>query len=1224
MNRRTILSILLAAFLAIPFRTSAGEPSPGWAAYLDGAPLEEVTDRFREEIGAGSDAGTYCGLAHVLRLQGQRRESVLALAEGLRSDPSGPLAFLLADQVDEESGFSRGTDRAIFDLLSDLEGRTDVDPHVRYRLIRLEYNLALRSGDIEKIRRAERACGFFEGAFFSEPESRLTYLAFLDRRGAPGRADSETWTHETNHGPQVRPSAVRLEEDTENLYHGVSAFEVRRPAEALLYTSGWGSHRIFLDDRLVLERESFDDQPVPSGIHRVHLSAGLHRISFTVHAQWPREGISLALLDANGSGLDVRPVVNPERAWSPTAASRLKGRLEPRFETGFPRDDSRRKAFEALWLRWEGDGAAARLMMEEAALASPRAVPWNMWAARLYLFESDDLPDKIAEARAERALDNVLSVAPECPLALYFKSLLIGVQSENGDDLAILRRLAQEVPEDPQWSLELARSLMEHGWAWQAREVLEATSTYHPESPQILSDWVSYFAQIPDRNAQREAIERLESFGFMGHEWAAYYRATGDADSLIPLLEHMAAIFGDRDMDFAQQIAEATLEAGDFETARDRFKNILESAPRHQGAALGAARCAFMLGDDAEGWRILRDLKARIPHAFHVDLLEWLYGKEFPFEEHSLDLETVLAEDAADGPEEAPSSLLLDQMLTGVQEDGSSIERVHTVIRINDKSGVDREGEQALRGQVILQARTVKPDGTILEPEQIPEKQTLSMPGLEPGDLVELETIVFQSANRIRENTYITPSVFLFQDIDRPFHRTQWRIEYPAGMDMEFLQQNLPREGVFTREGSRKAANWDYRSMPRIAPEPLAPHRLHFVPLVEAVGGIGWKDLGMYLKDNLTGSFRKSPELRRVYREVMEGVGETERDRIDAILEFVFDAIDGEGEGTWQDPTQTLLTRQGSRIQVAGAFLDLAGIRWEMLLAEAIPNRVPAVDLPRLGQYGISLLRITLKGEEPGYYMLSSPYRKPGVLPWYLQGAHALNISSDTPWRTIVLPEDFSGWMDPLEREERTLGASGDLHLSHTQELDPDSQEAFRSAFHKISRDEWGKVIQITLSKEFGNLDLHDFDLGGVSDPAAPFQWDYEITLKGYAPPEEDRMVLHQPIPSLQVSRALASLEERRLPMAPASPYFMNQEYVLHLPEGARTEYRLPNAVIETRFGSYRIETTREGNTFVFRRRLHIPYQVIRPEAYQAFSDFVESVDRAEAGQMVVEVPAAP
>ena len=39
------------------------------------------------------------------------------------------------------------------------------------------------------------------------------------------------------------------------------------------------------------------------------------------------------------------------------------------------------------------------------------------------------------------------------------------------------------------------------------------------------------------------------------------------------------------------------------------------------------------------------------------------------------------------------------------------------ILRINDKQGVDKEGEQSLPGQVILSMRTIKPDGEILEPE---------------------------------------------------------------------------------------------------------------------------------------------------------------------------------------------------------------------------------------------------------------------------------------------------------------------------------------------------------------------------------------------------------------------------------------------------------------------------------------------------------------------------
>lgn len=1215
-----LAALLSALLLGAAFPSRAAEPTAAWKAWLGGAKVSEVRTLFEKEWEGGSrSAETALGLAQALQLSGERQRAFAAAVGGLEAEPGSPFAFALLDMVSEDAAFDEVTAKLAAERLGALVARPGIDPYLRFRARWILLRLAPRAGDPELIRESREACGFPAAAFFTPPVERLTRLEFLGSTQGEDGAPPPTSAYLSElEGPQMRPPAHRMGEGGEVLYLATVAFRVAEEGEVLLYFNSSRSFRAGLDGKRLFERNVLSDQVSPTTLWRAHLSPGLHRITLKVHAGGWSDGVNFALLDRDGEPLRMEVLRDRSAASGATASSRSLGEASGPYPGTLPASDPRRAALDALYLRWQGDVASGRKAMEELALATPGQTLWGLWAARAYLFEAEDLPEKIAESRAERLLEGVSRVDSSIPMARFYRALLLENQTESGEDMLELKALTEGYPEDPRWGLGLASRMAGNGWTREAQEVLDDLAVHHPECGQVLWARVGHFAQIPDREREREAILRLERTGPSPEAWESYHASVGDWEALKVDLEAQVRLYGDRDLRTAKKLADAEYRRGRYGEARAAYEAIARADESDPGPALAAARCAFLDGD-AEGASAIFDrVKARRPDAFQVDLARWSMGEPLPFEELRLPLAKVLEEDQSDGPEEAPSSLILDQQFGRVLEDGSSVERYHGVIRINDKEGVDREGEQAMQGQVVLMARTVKPDGTVLEPEQIPEKRTLSMPGLELGDLVEVEYITLRPPNRIREGTYLTSNVFLFQDIDRPFHRTQWYLEYPADLPMEFAEQFLPGPCRRSERGGLKVADYDYRSMPRIAPEPDTPHHFLYVPLVEVVGGVSWKDIALFLKDGILGSFQKTPELRAAYREAVRDAGQDAESRLKAIVAFSMREVEGDDDGSWQDPTQTLLNRQGSRLPLVAALLDLGGIKWELLVAEPVPNRTFRDDLPRLGTYMVPVLRVHAGTGSPRDLVFVSPYRATTPLPWYLQGARALPLTEADPSRVVTLGSDFSAWRAAKESEERTVGAEGDLRLKHSQEFDPDGSQMLRGGLAQIPRDQWEQVLQMALSRQLGSLDLDTFDIRGMDDAEKPFGWSYEVRVIGFASKDGENLVVAEPIPALHLSRAMASLNQRKLPLAPQGVTFMDQEYALHIPDGFETDYQPRSQELRTPFGSYSLEVSREGNTFNFRRKFEMPYQVVPPEKYPGFAKFLEEADRAEAGQMVL------
>jgi cellulose synthase operon protein C len=1209
---------LAVALFALPALAGAG-----WDDLLRGAPLPETEAALKRDLDTNpADAGAAYGLALIQMARGQREKAVVTAMDGLRNAPGDPLAFLLEDLVGDDASFSRTTTRLVSEALPLLAARDEMDPMVRFNLGWLGYQLAARSSDLAAKRAALANAGFVPGALFSRPEKELSRVAFYETAPVEtGALSSMAWKYSQLDSVQCRPPAYDLPDTGEYNLFALAPFDAPDGGDALLYMNAAKSFKVYLDGKLVLVKDVFKRQENPTEVRRLKLNAGKHWILVKLHGgRGQEDGVHIALLDAKGCGLKV--------AWGDGVPSGAPagfqdlGAWKGAFWTNFAQTDPRFEGFSALWYRWQGDVAKGRIVMEGAAARAPKCLAWNLWVARMYLTEADDLPPKIAQSRAEKAVEGTLEVDASAPLPLYLKSILQGANSDDDQDLVTLSGLVQRAPDDSRWFVTLAGRFQEKGWISQARSTLELASSSLPECESVESAWIAFYQRIPDPTSQAEAIKRLGALRRAGPELAELYGATQQWDKLHALYEQEAQLYGDRDKTYEEELARVEVRMGRYGDSRKRLEALVALQPSDVELSLALARACFLMGDRNAALDAWTRLKSAKPDAFQVDIARWAMGEPILFQDKHLTLEQVLKEDTSKEPDAAPSSLLLDQMATRVQRDGSSFERYHGIIKINNKEGVDREGEQSLPGQIVLSLRTIKPDGRVLEPEQIPEKETVSMQGLEAGDIIEYEYITLKPPSGVKKDAYVTAQVYLFQDIEKPFHRTQWYLEWPDSIPMQFAEQNLPSP---CRKGSGNGLqwrDWDYRDMPRIAPEPDTPNKVLFVPLVEAVGGIDWKDLARFTKDNLLGGYQVTPEVERAYAEAV-GDAKTPEEKTDKMVRYLIRELDGERSGGWQDPTQTLLTRQGSRLPVAAAFLTLAGIPFDILVAEIVPDRVYRENLPRIGQFSAPVLRVNIPGHAR-YLTLGSPYRDPYVLPWYLQGARAIDATAPEPWKEVDIPSDFGPWTAASEDETRELGTDGDLRVVHRQVLDPEASGGLRGSLRKLDKDQWKQAVQMALSKQHGNLDVEDFTVDNLEDPFRPLGWNYTIVVHGYAADEGGRLTVPDPLPAIHLGQALASLRERKLPLSTGGPIFVNQRFTLKVPAGWKLEYQARVKDAKGAIGSYHLKTEVSGDALTVERRLVLPYQIVWPDKYAAFAAFMGGVDDAESGQLAAVKPAAP
>src|SRR5258708_124131 len=113
-----------------------------------------------------------------------------------------------------------------------------------------------------------------------------------------------------------------------------------------------------------------------------------------------------------------------------------------------------------------------------------------------------------------------------------------------------------------------------------------------------------------------------------------------------------------------------------------------------------------------------------------------------------------------------------------------SMERIHIVQKALGQSARSELAEVSLPpGAQLITARTWKPDGTFLEPENIEGKESISMPGVQVGDYVEYEFLQAHPSRGPAQPGFTSAS-FYYQVARMPNNWSTYTVLAPRGPGM--------------------------------------------------------------------------------------------------------------------------------------------------------------------------------------------------------------------------------------------------------------------------------------------------------------------------------------------------------------------------------------------------------------------------------------------------------
>ncbi|MGC4000045.1 MAG: DUF3857 domain-containing protein [Anaeromyxobacter sp.] len=270
---------------------------------------------------------------------------------------------------------------------------------------------------------------------------------------------------------------------------------------------------------------------------------------------------------------------------------------------------------------------------------------------------------------------------------------------------------------------------------------------------------------------------------------------------------------------------------------------------------------------------------------------------------------------------------------------------------------MERLGEVSLpRGAQLLRLRTLKPDGRALEPEQAGSgKGSISLAGLEPGDLIELEYLRALPARAEGG----TPGAFYFQETGEALARSTYVVRAPAGMGLGAEGAQMPDPEV-KREGGYDVLRVERTDMPARVPEPFAPAQTEWIPFVTAGVGGSWQTVARGGGEAIAARVRATAEVRALADAVRAEAGPDAAPEALARAAYarVQRSILGSGSNLAEDAALVLSRGRGSRLLLLDAVLQALGLPTRVAVVKPFTADPASRRYPSNSAWSAPLLRV--------------------------------------------------------------------------------------------------------------------------------------------------------------------------------------------------------------------------------------------------------------------------
>jgi predicted Zn-dependent protease len=560
---------------------------------------------------------------------------------------------------------------------------------------------------------------------------------------------------------------------------------------------------------------------------------------------------------------------------------------------------------------------------------------------------------------------------------------------------------------------------------------------------------------------------------------------------------------------------------------------------------------------------------------------------------------------------DTPAIEVLDHATTRVYEDGSSLTRYHSIRKLLTREGVEKNGEFAVpETAVVLKIHTIKPDGTVLEPEKIYDKPTISYPSLEPGDFTETEYVQYTPPSTIFPGgTFLDR--WYFQVPDLVLHRSEMVLITPETMKVDLNTRGTVPEPKVTVENGLTIRFWEVKQSAHVKYEPGAPNLNEFLPSLQVTWRTAWSDYEAWVRDILIDTLTVTPEMQRTLDEITEGIPDGKpQEKARAIYRWVCEEIQEE-EGLLTPVSYIFHDKRGDKTKLLYSLLQAAGIPSELHIAETIYADKTVTDVPDFNRFTHFVVKT---GED----WIMPAFRKAwyGFLPYPVYGQKTKRIYPDAGEDAIpALAPEKDGIDYGLSVK---VDGDGESRCTLTVTFTGTKATIVRETLSSIPKGELKLQVESAyLAELFPGATLTSLALPDLDQPSPKLVMKLEFT----KPPQEGPVpgsVVVGPLIKSRTAVVWAQLPSRSFPL------LIDDNIRIHLRVeidglGAWKIMPPPDTQTKVTMGKslsfdQTVVVDKKGASMTLERTLKVPLGRITPSAYGDFLEFAGTVDEAEGG----------
>ncbi|MEM1347136.1 MAG: hypothetical protein AAGI01_01175 [Myxococcota bacterium] len=1076
----------------------------------------------------------------------------------------------------------------------------------------------------------------FDTAFVPEADAELapTYLSPAIAEDVPQNyGDTEVFiAGGINLTPRPGPSGIYYLET-------FATVKGSKKQEYWVYANFPSAARVWIDGEELFERRE-DGYGTGRRLRRVTLSPGVHRVLIKLSYQRAyRDWLDVTFLNDEATGLEGSALVFSERRPDGGAGrAELEGdQHEPMDIEPFAVVEKPGATTEPMSLYLTALAAylnrqpefferAARVLKKRAPKFAPIHGLAHQQVSTLW-----EVPSRLRDAQALQALRSAYALDPK---SVRFTMELGDALRRRGKDREVrglleAARDAAVVEREDELIVRMiaplntwATYLENQGWdqaaeqAW--REALDIAprncgaarrlqGLYHARgffpNPQVYYDELdtcpslseTWLRAQPERWEEKLELERREAlrYPYRASEqvrYASALRALGRQDE-----------------------ARAVIESASARTPRSRalFEYMLDQA--FAGGSVDDAMAVLDRADEAMGpssWSLVE--RANLTGAFPM---QELMADGVAAVEELVARETSMPPEERGGGDEA--FYVIDFAARLYDEDGSSVTLTHTLVRVMTKGAIDEYAEFSVpRGARLLRARTIKQDGSTQVPEQRAGKDTLSMPGLAPGDFVEFAYLEYSGPSRYA-HTRREGTRFFFKMQNISSVRSEYVVINPVG---DFIRRHdAPEVERFTYR-ELPAVRFLREDSPKPRTEPASVGVEEYLPWVQL-----WR----------SGVTVDSFELaRRVYLEQVLDASKPGQALSQRLAQWMRDARDLEGEAKVKkmfydvsaffprpssslqsDVNHGVLTREGNPMLVLRLLLQRAGIPAEIYMVRSAYTDPQEHPLNEGFRYSTPLLRVDVPGAEAPAWLdpvgQDSMYNALGeaVL---RQPAFCVTCAQARADRVRV---------DGIRRAQRTvkidtrLEPSGDLAGVMRETFDGPTAALARGLLRQRS-DETSrlKFMENLLAGFIPGSAVDSYAVEGGEDRDASITFVVEFSRPKFGRVSADgSLVVETAVFREPLASRYATLPQRTVPMMMGSPELNDDAFTMRLPDGysATVETKSGSWTLDAPYGAYSRSVEVADGVLRVAASLRSKISRVMPEQYAEFQQWAIGVERS-------------